>query len=48
VLTCVKEKCEYKPKIFLEFILIYVVDDEDRLKGRLSFKDLLTTPERHQ
>jgi magnesium transporter len=22
---------------------IYVVDDEDRLKGRLSLKDLLTT-----
>jgi magnesium transporter len=25
---------------------IYVVDDEDRLKGRLSLKDLLTTSSR--
>jgi magnesium transporter len=26
---------------------IYVVDDENRLKGRLSLKDLLTTSTKH-
>jgi magnesium transporter len=42
VLTCVKEmraQAENVAKVHS----IYVVDDEDRLKGRLSLKDLLTT-----
>ncbi|MDP5027805.1 MAG: magnesium transporter [Flavobacterium sp.] len=42
VLTCVKEmraQAENVSKVHS----IYVVDDEDRLKGRLSLKDLLTT-----
>lgn len=45
VLTCIKEM-----RIQAEFISrvhsIYVVDDEDRLLGRLSLKDLLTTSAR--
>jgi magnesium transporter len=45
VLTCIKEM-----RIQAEFISrvhsIYVVDDEDRLIGRLSLKDLLTTSAR--
>ncbi|SCY22865.1 magnesium transporter [Flavobacterium caeni] len=42
VLTCVKEmriQAEHVSRVHS----IYVVDDEDRLKGRLSLKDLLTT-----
>ena len=42
VLTCVKEmriQAEHISKVHS----IYVVDDENRLKGRLSLKDLLTT-----
>lgn len=42
VLTCVKEmrqQAEHVNRVHS----IYVVDDEDRLKGRLSLKDLLTT-----
>jgi len=42
VLTCVKEmrtQAEYVVRVHS----IYVVDDENRLKGRLSLKDLLTT-----
>jgi magnesium transporter len=42
VLTCVKEmrtQAEHVSKVHS----IYVVDDENRLKGRLSLKDLLTT-----
>ncbi|MCX6172153.1 MAG: magnesium transporter [Flavobacterium sp.] len=42
VLTCVKEmriQAEYVTRVHS----IYVVDDENRLKGRLSLKDLLTT-----
>lgn len=42
VLTCVKEmrqQAEHVARVHS----IYVVDDEDRLKGRLSLKDLLTT-----
>ena len=42
VLTCVKEmraQAENVSKVHS----IYVVDDEERLKGRLSLKDLLTT-----
>ncbi|UOK42996.1 MULTISPECIES: magnesium transporter [Flavobacterium] len=42
VLTCVKEmrqQAEHVTRVHS----IYVVDDEDRLKGRLSLKDLLTT-----
>jgi magnesium transporter len=45
VLTCVKEmriQAEYIAKVHS----IYVVDDEDRLLGRLSLKDLLTTSSR--
>ncbi len=42
VLTCVKEmriQAEHVSRVHS----IYVVDDDDRLKGRLSLKDLLTT-----
>lgn len=42
VLTCVKEmrlQAENVSKVYS----VYVVDDENRLKGRLSLKDLLTT-----
>lgn len=42
ILTCVKEmriQAEHVTRVHS----IYVVDDEDRLKGRLSLKDLLTT-----
>ena len=42
VLTCVKEmriQAEHVTRVHS----IYVVDDEERLKGRLSLKDLLTT-----
>lgn len=42
VLTCVKEmrlQAEHVTRVHS----IYVVDDNDRLKGRLSLKDLLTT-----
>jgi len=42
VLTCVKEmraQAEHVSRVHS----IYVVDEEDRLKGRLSLKDLLTT-----
>lgn len=42
VLTCVKEmrqQAEHVTRVHS----IYVVDDDDRLKGRLSLKDLLTT-----
>lgn len=42
VLTCVKEmrvQAENIPKVHS----IYVVDDDNKLKGRLSLKDLLTT-----
>ena len=42
VLTCVKEmriQAEHVTRVHS----IYVVDDENRLKGRLSLKDLLTT-----
>ncbi|MGV3460738.1 MAG: magnesium transporter [Flavobacterium sp.] len=45
VLTCVKEmrvQAEHVQRVHS----IYVVDDEDRLKGRLSLKDLLTTSTR--
>lgn len=45
VLTCVREmriQAEYISKVHS----IYVVDDEDRLLGRLSLKDLLTTSSR--
>jgi magnesium transporter len=43
VLTCVKEM-----RIQAENVhSIYVVDDENRLKGRLSLKDLLTTSTKH-
>jgi magnesium transporter len=42
VLTCVKEM-RIQAKDVSRVHSIYVVDDEDRLKGRLSLKDLLTT-----
>ncbi|WP_306349623.1 magnesium transporter [Flavobacterium sp. '19STA2R22 D10 B1'] len=45
VLTCVKEmriQAEHVSRVHS----IYVVDDENRLKGRLSLKDLLTTSTR--
>lgn len=45
VLTCVKEmriQAEHVQRVHS----IYVVDDEDKLKGRLSLKDLLTTSTR--
>jgi magnesium transporter len=40
VLTCVKEMRIQAENVSSAF---YVVDDENRLKGRLSLKDLLTT-----
>ena len=42
VLTCVKEMRRQAENV-TRVHSIYVVDDEDRLKGRLSLKDLLTT-----
>lgn len=42
VLTCVKEMRTQAENV-TRVHSIYVVDDEDRLKGRLSLKDLLTT-----
>lgn len=42
VLTCVKEM-RIQAENVTRVHSIYVVDDEDRLKGRLSLKDLLTT-----
>src|SRR5690606_34911536 len=45
VLTCVKEmrqQAEHVTRVHS----IYVVDDNDRLKGRLSLKDILTTSTR--
>ena len=45
VFTCVREmrrQAEYVAKVFS----IYVVDDDERLKGRLSLKDLLMTSTR--
>ncbi|MBP4141047.1 magnesium transporter [Flavobacterium sp. I-SCBP12n] len=45
VLTCVKEM-RMQAENISRVHSIYVVDDEDRLKGRLSLKDLLTTSSR--
>ena len=42
VLTCVKEM-RHQAEHVTRVHSIYVVDDEDKLKGRLSLKDLLTT-----
>ncbi|MEE9362443.1 MAG: magnesium transporter [Cellulophaga sp.] len=42
VLTCVKEMRSQAESV-TRVHSIYVVDDEDKLKGRLSLKDLLTT-----
>ncbi|NNF19060.1 MAG: magnesium transporter [Flavobacteriaceae bacterium] len=42
VLTCVKEMRAQAENV-TRVHSIYVVDDEDKLKGRLSLKDLLTT-----
>ena len=42
VLTCVKEMRAQAENV-TRVHSIYVVDDDDRLKGRLSLKDLLTT-----
>ena len=42
VLTCVKQM-RLQAENVARVHSIYVVDDEDRLKGRLSLKDLLTT-----
>lgn len=42
VLTCVKEMREQAANV-QRVHSIYVIDDEERLKGRLSLKDLLTT-----
>ncbi|MDC6366136.1 MULTISPECIES: magnesium transporter [Flavobacteriaceae] len=42
VLTCVKEMRTQAENV-TRVHSIYVVDDEDKLKGRLSLKDLLTT-----
>lgn len=42
VLTCVKEM-RIQAENISRVHSIYVIDDEDRLKGRLSLKDLLTT-----
>ena len=42
VLTCVKEM-RHQAENVTRVHSIYVVDDENRLKGRLSLKDLLTT-----
>jgi len=47
VLTCVKEM-RIQAENISRVHSIYVVDDEDRLKGRLSLKDLLTTSTRAQ
>jgi magnesium transporter len=44
VLTCVKEMRIQAENVF-ECILS--IDDENRLKGRLSLKDLLTTSTKH-
>ncbi len=45
VLTCVKEM-RIQAENISRVHSIYVVDDEDRLKGRLSLKDLLTSSTR--
>lgn len=45
VLTCVKEM-RIQAENVKRVHSIYVVDDEDKLKGRLSLKDLLTTSTR--
>ena len=45
VLTCVKEM-RIQAENVTRVHSIYVVDDEDKLKGRLSLKDLLTTSTR--
>ncbi len=45
VFTCVKEM-RIQAENISRVHSIYVVDDEDRLKGRLSLKDLLTTSTR--
>jgi len=45
VLTCIKEM-RIQAENISKVHSIYVVDDEDRLKGRLSLKDLLTTSSR--
>jgi magnesium transporter len=42
VLTCVKEMRQQAENV-TRVHSIYVVDDDDKLKGRLSLKDLLTT-----
>jgi len=47
VLTCVKEM-RIQAENISRVHSIYVVDDEDRLRGRLSLKDLLTTSTRAQ
>lgn len=47
VLTCVKEM-RHQAENVTRVHSIYVVDDEDRLKGRLSLKDLLTTSTKTQ
>ena len=47
VLTCVKEM-RIQAENISRVHSIYVVDDDDRLKGRLSLKDLLTTSTRNQ
>lgn len=45
VLTCIKEM-RIQAKDISQVHSIYVVDDENRLKGRLSLKDLLTSTAR--
>ncbi len=45
VLTCIKEM-RIQAENISRVHSIYVVDDDDRLKGRLSLKDLLTTSSR--
>ncbi|WP_394759590.1 magnesium transporter [Flavobacterium sp.] len=47
VLTCVKEMRSQAESVS-RVHSIYVVDDEERLKGRLSLKDLLTTSTKTQ
>ncbi|WP_340201617.1 magnesium transporter [Ascidiimonas sp. W6] len=47
VLTCVKEMRAQAENV-TRVHSIYVVDDEDKLKGRLSLKDLLTTSTKTQ
>jgi magnesium transporter len=47
VLTCIKEM-RIQAKDISRVHSIYVVDDDDRLLGRLSLKDLLTTSARSQ